>query len=64
MVVVMGGMGNIKGALVAGIMVGIVEQLVSTMISADLGAVGICLLFLIILYLRPYGLFGKGERAA
>lgn len=64
MVVVMGGMGNIKGALVAGIMVGIVEQLVSTMISADLGAVGICLLFLIILYLRPYGLFGKGERTA
>lgn len=64
MCVVMGGMGNIKGALVAGIMVGIVEQLVSTMVSTDIGSVGICLLFLIILYLRPYGLFGKGERVA
>lgn len=64
MVVVMGGMGNIKGALVAGMMVGVVEQLVATLISADIGAVGICLLFLIILYIRPYGLFGKGERAA
>ena len=64
MVVVMGGMGNIKGALVAGLLVGIVEQVISTMISADLGTVGICLLFLIILYIKPYGLFGKGERAA
>lgn len=64
MVVVMGGMGNIKGALVAGMMVGVVEQLVATLVSADIGAVGICLLFLIILYIRPYGLFGKGERAA
>lgn len=64
MVVVMGGMGNIKGALVAGLLVGIVEQVISTMISADLGTVGICLLFLIILYIKPYGLFGRGERAA
>ena len=64
MVVVMGGMGDIKGALVAGLLAGIVEQIVATLVSADLGAVGICLLFLFILYIKPYGLFGKGERAA
>lgn len=64
MVVVLGGMGSVKGALVGGILVGIVEQLVSTLISADLGTAGICILFLIVLYLRPHGLFGKGERTA
>ena len=64
MVVVLGGMGSIKGALIGGMLVGIVEQLVSTLISADLGTAGICILFLVVLYLRPRGLFGKGERAA
>lgn len=64
MAVVMGGMGSIQGALVGGILVGIVEQVVATLISADLGTAGICILFLIILYVMPHGLFGKGERAA
>jgi len=64
MVVVLGGMGSIKGALVGGMLVGVVEQLVATFISADLGTAGICILFLIILYVMPYGIFGKGERAA
>jgi len=64
MVVVLGGLGNIKGALIGGMLVGVVEALVSTLISADLGVAGICLLFLLVLYLRPQGLFGKGERTA
>lgn len=64
MIVVLGGMGSIKGALIGGLLVGIVEQLVSTLVSPDLGTAGICILFLIVLYLKPYGLFGKGGRAA
>lgn len=64
MVIVLGGMGNIKGALVGGLLVGIVESLVTTFVSANLGIAGVCLLFLIVLYLKPYGLFGKGERTA
>lgn len=64
MAVVLGGMGSIKGSLVGGMLVGIVEQLVATLISADLGTAGICILFLIVLYLKPYGLFGKEVRAA
>lgn len=64
MVVVLGGMGSIKGAFVGGLLVGVAEALVGGLISADLGPVGICVLFLIILYVRPQGLFGKGERVA
>lgn len=64
MVCVMGGLGNIKGALVAGILAGIVESVVGTVVSADLGTVAVCVLFLIILYVKPQGLLGKGERRA
>lgn len=64
MVCVMGGLGNIKGALVAGIIVGIVESLVGTVISADLGMVAVSILFLVTLYVKPQGILGKGERRA
>ena len=63
MVCVMGGLGNIKGALVAGVLAGIVESVVGT-ISPDLGTVAVCILFLIILYVKPQGILGKGERRA
>lgn len=64
MVCVMGGLGNIKGALVAGIIAGIVEAFVGTVISPDLGVVGVCVLFLLVLYFKPQGILGKGERRA
>lgn len=64
MVCVMGGLGDIKGALVAGIIVGVVESLVGTVVSADLGTVAVCVLFLIVLYVKPQGILGKGERRA
>ena len=64
MVVVLGGLGSIKGAFVGGLLVGLIEALVTTMISADLGTAAISILFLIILYLKPYGIFGKGARTA
>jgi len=62
--VVLGGLGSIKGALVGGMLVGVIEALVSTMISADIGVAAICVLFLIVVYLFPHGLFGKGARKA
>ena len=64
MIVVLGGLGSVKGALIGGLLIGVVESLVATLISADLGTMGICILFLIVLYLKPHGLFGRGERTA
>ena len=62
--VIIGGLGDIKGALVGGITVGVIEALVTGMISNDLGPVGVGLALLLVLYRRPQGFFGKGERRA
>lgn len=64
MIVVLGGLGDIRGAFIGALMVGVVESLVSSLIAADLGQAGIFIMFLIVLYLRPQGLFGKGARVA
>lgn len=62
--VVLGGMGDIKGALISGIFIGIVEAIVSTYLSANMGPAGIFVVFIAVLFFRPSGLFGKGERVA
>jgi branched-chain amino acid transport system permease protein len=64
MVIVLGGMGSIKGSLIGGMLVGVVEACVSTLIDTQLSTAGICILFLIVIYLKPRGLFGKKERTA
>lgn len=64
MIVVLGGMGSIKGAFIGGLLVGVVEQVCATIIDAQLGQAGIFVLFLLVLYLKPQGLFGKGARIA
>jgi len=60
--VVLGGMGNIKGAFIGGLLIGLVEALVGTLIAPDLGPAGIFIMFIIIVYFKPQGLFGKKER--
>lgn len=62
--VVLGGLGSIPGAFLAGLLLGVIEALVSTIFSADLGPLGIFLAYLIVFYMKPRGLFGKGERIA
>jgi len=60
--VVLGGMGNIKGAFIGGLLIGLVENLVGTTLGPDLGPAGIFLMFIVVVYFRPQGLFGKKER--
>ena len=62
MVIVLGGMGSIKGSFFGGLLVGVVEALVTTLIDAQLSVASISVLFLIVIYLRPQGLFGKRMR--
>jgi len=64
MIVVLGGLGDIKGAMIGGLMVGVMEAIFATMLAPELGPAGIFILFLLVLYLRPQGLFGKGARIA
>lgn len=61
---VLGGLGNIKGAMIGGLVIGIVESLTSIYISSELSPVVINSVLMIVLIFRPYGLFGKGERKA
>ena len=64
MAVVLGGLGDIRGAFIGGIALGVAEALVSALVAPDLGPAGMFVLFLVVLYFKPNGLFGKGERTA
>ncbi|WP_296522536.1 branched-chain amino acid ABC transporter permease [Rhodoplanes sp.] len=58
-VVVLGGMGSLTGALVGGLLIGIVEALGGTFVSLDLSQLFAFLIFLAVLFVRPSGLFGR-----
>jgi branched-chain amino acid transport system permease protein len=58
-IVVLGGLGNIQGALVGGLIIGVLESLVTQYLSAKMAQIIPSLTILIILLLRPTGLFKK-----
>ena len=57
-VVVLGGMGSFVGALVGGLLLGVVESLGGLYFGDSLGQVGIFAIFIAVLLFRPQGLFG------
>lgn len=57
-IVVLGGMGSIAGALIGGLFVGVVESLSSVFLGQSLGQIGIFVMFIVMLLIRPSGLFG------
>ena len=61
-VVIMGGLGNIAGALVAGLMLGLAETAVARLVDPGLTIAVTYALFLIVLLWRPTGLFGRPAR--
>jgi len=61
-VVIMGGAGNLMGCLVAGLLLGFVETLVASYVDPGLTVAANFTLFLLVLLLRPTGLFGKTVR--
>jgi branched-chain amino acid transport system permease protein len=56
--VVLGGMGSFVGALIGGLLMGVVESLGGLYLGESLGQVGIFLIFILVLLFRPQGLFG------
>lgn len=58
-VVVLGGMGNVVGALVGGLLVGLVEQLGSLCLPGQSPLLSVFIVFVLVLFLRPQGLFGS-----
>jgi branched-chain amino acid transport system permease protein len=57
-IVVLGGMGSIPGALVGGLIIGVVESFSGLFFGESLGQIGIFLIFILVLLFRPTGLFG------
>ncbi|MGB3500847.1 MAG: branched-chain amino acid ABC transporter permease [Mesorhizobium sp.] len=60
--VVLGGMGSLLGALVAGLLLGVIESLSGLFLGESLGQIGIFLAFILILLFKPSGLLGKVAR--
>jgi branched-chain amino acid transport system permease protein len=58
-IVVLGGMGSVAGSLLGGLLVGVIESLSGLYLGESLGQVGIFLMFILVLLLRPQGLFGQ-----
>lgn len=60
-VVVLGGMGDVVGAMLGGLIVGLTEALIATYVALDLAPLATFLIFIAILLARPQGLFGTGR---
>lgn len=58
-VVVMGSMGNTVGALISGLVVGLVEQLGGVLLPGQSPLLAVFIVFVLVLFFRPQGLFGR-----
>jgi branched-chain amino acid transport system permease protein len=57
--VALGGFGSVFGALAAGIIVGLIEAVTANVLPPALKQMGIYVLYLVVIFVRPQGLFGK-----
>ena len=60
-IVVLGGMGSVEGALIGGICIGVVQSISSYYVAAAYGQMFFFILFLLVMIFRPAGLLGRRE---
>lgn len=58
-IVIMGGVGDIRGTIIAAVLLGVIETLVASLIDPGLTLAAAYLLFILVLLFRPQGLFGR-----
>jgi branched-chain amino acid transport system permease protein len=58
-IVIMGGVGDVRGAVLAALILGIAETLVASMIDPGLTLAATYALFILVLLFRPQGIFGR-----
>lgn len=56
---VLGGIGSLPGAMLGGIIIGVVESLWATYVNAQYKDVAVFVLLMLVLLIRPNGLFGR-----
>ena len=61
---VLGGLGNIKGAFLGGLIIGLVESFTSSYFNISLAPVVVNLALILVLIFKPYGILGKKRRTA
>jgi branched-chain amino acid transport system permease protein len=62
-VVVLGGMGSLEGALLGGICIGVVQSLSGYYVAPAYGQMFFFILFLLVMVFRPAGLMGRRGEA-
>lgn len=60
-VVVLGGMGNVPGALMGGLIVGLTEQLGGLILPGQSPLLAVFVVFLLVLFAKPQGIFGRAS---
>jgi branched-chain amino acid transport system permease protein len=60
-IVIMGGVGDMRGTIVAALALGVLESFVASVLDPGLTLAAAYLLFLLVLLFRPQGLFGRGQ---
>jgi branched-chain amino acid transport system permease protein len=58
-IVVLGGMGSVVGATLAGVLIGVTESLAAVYVASGLKELVVYVLFLVVLLVKPSGLLGK-----
>jgi branched-chain amino acid transport system permease protein len=58
-IVIMGGVGDVRGAVIAALILGLAETLVASLVDPGLTLAAAYLLFVLVLLFRPQGLFGR-----
>ena len=58
-IVILGGMGSTTGALLGGLLVGIIERVGTLFFSDSVAQTAVFVVFMLVLLFRPYGLLGK-----
>jgi branched-chain amino acid transport system permease protein len=56
---VLGGFGTVWGAVIGGLVLGVVDNLIKTYLAPELSLTAVFVLLLAVLYLRPNGIFGR-----
>jgi len=59
-IVIIGGLGSIKGSVIAAYLIGLFEVATVTFISPDLSGMTPLLLMIVVLLVRPEGMYGRG----
>ena len=60
-IIIMGGLGSIKGAIIGGLLYGVTEQLATLFLGGTWGSAVAFALLIVVLIIRPNGIFGEKE---